>query len=225
MNRLHDKAYKTEMAGLLVVAIIFAVKIGIIYWAGTAEALRDTAPYWSIIVACFAAAAALNALKTTRESLELTRNSQRPFLSVVSWGPISLKNTIVPIRLHILNSGILPANNMSAKLDFFAENELVKSDNSSNVYEVPEEVWHSDTVVFPGGSVVSDSSLDQSDVKGKQIVDDILAHRKIKIRARIKYKSNIKGHIFDHETLVTSELRVSENNKYVFFSMPPQEWT
>jgi len=220
-----DKVYRVLPSSLWVAVILLVLKTAQIYKAGTDQALRDTIPFIGTIVACLAAIAALNALSITRESLELTRNSQRPFLSVAGWQLIRLENSIVVIRLYILNSGILPASNMNAQIEFFAENELVELGNSSNVYEAREWTGDNYTVVFPGGNITKEIYLDQNDVKDKQILADILAHRKIKIRTRVKYKSNIKGRIFDHETLTTVELRTSEHNKVEFFSIPLQEWT
>lgn len=218
------KAEVTVQAILWVAAIILGIKIGFIAHSGTNTFMEDVTPFFSLIIASIAANATISALRKTRESLELTRRSQRPFLSVVKWERISPENPIVYIRYHIHNTGVFPASNMSAELDFFAENELVKSENPSEVYAVPRKVGHNDTVVFPGSSVIAVSSLDYNDIGDKQILADLMAYRNIKLRAKIKYQSKINGHIVNYETLTTAELRDTGDQEYHLFSIAPQEW-
>lgn len=218
--------FEVTVQGLLWVGFtLLSIKIGIIAHAGTDTFLTDVTPFISLMIASIAANATISALRKTREALELTRKSQRPFLSVVEWDAISIADTLIPVRYHIHNTGVFPADKMSVELDFFAENELVESKNTSSVYVVPVRVGHNHTIVFPGSSVVSVSYLDQDDIKDKQILDDLLARRSVKLRARITYQSNINSHIVNYETLTTAEIRAVGSNEYNLFSMPPQEWT
>lgn len=214
--------FEVTVQGILWVAFtVLAIKIGFIAKAGSDEFLIEITPFMSLMIACVAANATINALRKTRESLELTRQSQRPFLSVVEWEVLPPQKGITDVRLHIHNSGILPANNMRAELDFFAKDESVNKENYSNTYVASKRVGHNQTVIFPNTSVTSVTHLDKEDIDDKQILSD-LGNGCIKFRATIKYRSCISGHCIDHITWVTGELRESRTG---LFSISPQDWT
>ena len=112
--------FEVTVQGILWVGFtLLSIKIGFIAHAGTDTFLADVTPFISLMIASIAANATISALRKTRESLELTRRSQRPFLSVAEWDRISPENPIVYTRYHIHNTGVFPASNMNTELDFF----------------------------------------------------------------------------------------------------------
>ena len=99
---------------------------------------------------------------------------------------------------------------------------MVNKDNYSGIYGASIRVGHSNTVIFPNSGVASVTHLAQDEIENKQILSDLLVNKSIKLRATIKYKSNINGHFIDHCTSVAVELRESATG---VFPISPQEWT
>jgi hypothetical protein len=173
----------------------------------------------SVIVASVAALNSMFASVAAHDSLELTRNSLRPFLYIA--GSIGIKGVGKFIRLTftIQNSGSLPAEDVNADIDFFYEDEEVTEDNLSRKYQLPtrEPVF---SLVFPNSSYYPRYILNLQDENDLELWQNI-QQGKTACRVRITYKSLGRKHL----TIETEKLAKQEwEENLITTPIPPQKW-
>ncbi|MBA7600394.1 hypothetical protein ES703_07444 [subsurface metagenome] len=100
----------------LVIVCTLGVFIGISFfldWVRDKYGQEYALTWVAVFIAAIAAIAALSSLKLTRDSLELTRATTRPFLTLTEaeYSPFFLK-----VLLHICNTGALPGNEVSIEI-------------------------------------------------------------------------------------------------------------
>ncbi|MBA7696497.1 hypothetical protein ES703_105146 [subsurface metagenome] len=167
----------------------------------------------------FASVSAHDSLVTTQESLELTRNSIRPFL--YAFGPIDPKTSKshVKFTFTIHNSGSLPANDVKTDIQFFDKDEEVTEGNSSSKYAKPTADPVS-PILFPNDDIYLKYSFDLKDANDAKLWKN-MQNGKIKYRARITYTSLGRK----HETIQTVELLKQAGEKGLArHPIPPQKW-
>ncbi len=167
----------------------------------------------------FASVSAHDSLVTTQESLELTRNSIRPFLYMD--GSIGLKQVgqYMTLEFNIKNSGSLPGEGVNTDIAFFGKDEEVTEENLSSKY-VPATVEATSSILFPNSVLYQNYILDLNQADDLKIWKDILQGR-TKCRARITYTSLGRKHV----TIQTEELTKPEwSEKIVTTPILPQKW-
>jgi len=126
---------------VLIYLIVAGLGAAATYWYLARIYLNDPTKFWSqafLIIASIAAVfAGISALIANR-SLELTRNTQRPFLNVL--GPVKyltyLKN-IRWIKFLICNEGVFPAEQVSVRCDVFKNEDNAKNLSLELKKEIP----------------------------------------------------------------------------------------
>ena len=130
----------------------------------------------AVLIAAITAIATLWSLKTTRESLGLSRATQRPFLNV------SVPKTILfqsELWLVICNTGALPADKVEILCTLCTmENEVVIKE-----YELP--IWHeAPSIYFPGDEVgptycwsPKDYDFTNDSIRGKTLIRVTIDYR------------------------------------------------
>jgi hypothetical protein len=154
----------------------------------------------------------------TKEALELTRITVRPFLALQP-GDVNLslnqreqKATLV---FHLKNTGPVPANLVTAELTFFDDAEVIEDDNESKHYRKDRQ-HPQDVVIFPGGvyNVGTDVYFD------KGLLDNI-TNGKVKLRFRATYNAQSREYV----TIQTEKLEKAEGGMIRRLPIQPQKWT
>jgi hypothetical protein len=167
----------------------------------------------------FASVAAHDSLVTTQKSLELTRNSIRPFLYIAGSIGVDKVGKYIKLTFAIQNSGSLPGEDVHVDIDFFDEGEKVTEENTSSKYTVPTRELES-PLLFPNSVFYEGYVLDSESKNDLELWDNIVKG-KTKCRVRISYKSLEREHI----TIITEKLAKQEwEDKIVTSPIPPQKW-
>ncbi len=202
------KKYALPIIGVAVFA--FAVYLGAIYGIAISFA------FFSIIVATYFAS---RSLKLTSKSLELTRNTQRPFLSLSESIPVSMTEDMATMTFNIRNSGSLPAGDVHSEIDFFDEDEEVTEDNLSSKYLSPHRRSEYG-LLFPNSTYYEKFQLDLKD-KGDLELWQNIEEGKVKFRARIMYGGLETRHI----TIDTAQIvRIRGEEQLQILPISPQKW-
>lgn len=168
--------------------------------------------YSSIVVALYA-------IFVSMKSLELTRESQRPFLS--SHGAISVSSTpdTVTLTFNIQNSGSIPGSNVHTDIDFFDEDEDVTEDNVSNKYPPPDR-QSSHSLMMPNDIHYEKYILDLNNKSDLELWEN-MKEGKVKFRLHIMYESFGRKHV----TLQTEKIVKLKGQKNLqIIPDVPQKW-
>lgn len=202
------KKYALPIIGIAVFA--FAVYLGVMYGIAICFA------FLSIIVSTFFAS---RSLTLTSKSLELTRNSIRPFLYTA--GSIGVKRVgkYITLTFNIQNSGSLPGEDVHVDIDFFDEDEEVTEENLSNRHTPPTREPEF-PLLFPN-SVYNETFVLDLEQKNDLELWNNIGTGKTKCRLRIMYKSLGRRHI----TIQTEKIVKQEwEETLVTVPIPPQKW-
>ena len=129
MGKALDKIKHNWKVKLIIVCIlgVFAGFIFYIDWIWDTQGQNLALLQISLFIAIIVAIVALWSLKTTRDSLELTRSTTRPFLNLSNTS-VDLVTGFQPapflqIYFEIDNTGIYPADDVTVKLKLSKRNE------------------------------------------------------------------------------------------------------
>jgi hypothetical protein len=172
----------------------------------------------------FASVSAHDSLVTTQESLELTRATQRPFLSLYPEPrPVISETNKALIEFKIQNSGSLPASDVKAELTFYDKNDEVTEDNRSKKYPSESQLTGS-FLVFPNTYIHEEYELNLSDIDDVKLLQN-MERGNIKFRIHITYK-NLDSECLTIQTeQITRLVQRSGTRKLETIPIPPQKWT
>lgn len=220
------------MLSIFAVCLIAATLIwwsGAWFWSGGRETFGALSAYvfnWiafaiaSVAAAgsVFAFAATRDSHTLTRESLELTRATNRPFVSCTGAITKHSQGNNVVLSFPIHNSGSLPADDAYVEIAPFHTSEHVAEHNQSNVYTRPSRKRQTATI-FPEVEHEELLRLDLTVPSDKQLWQDIQGGV-AQLRVRITYKR--MG--LECVTIQTmGVLRVAGRGVMVV-PKPPQKW-
>lgn len=171
--------------------------------------------YFALLVAAIAALAALMSLKLTRDTI-------RPFLSFN--GTINVGDTT--LAFPITNTGSMPANDITFRVDAFGIKEAVGLKDISKKYKgfFVEPVAEADgmLIIFPNQTwqqVLGPLSKDKYGEWWSPLIKG-----EIKLRISIKYKSLNRKHR-SIQTFRFDQYSLSADNKHLHgISVEPQKW-
>lgn len=222
---------------LLVSEAILACVIwvsGYWFWAGGRETFGPLSSYiltWlSIAIASIAALGTVFAFSATRESyevakesLELTRAMQRPFLAWKASPLITIMPNMVKLELKIENTGSMPASDVHAYIQFFDKDEVITEDNLSSKYPPPIEQSVLEGYKFffllPNHTFIKDVVLDLGQKSHLDLWENI-KNEKVKVRLCIVYK----GVDRKHTTIQTGLLQKQIETELLTMPILPQKW-
>ena len=218
---MRTKGWKTFWKILL--NYIFPGGLGLaILWYLVIIYISDSTAFWPraslIIVSIAVIFAGISAL-TANRSLELTRNSIRPFLYTAGSINVERVGKYITLALNIQNSGSLPGENVHVDIDFFDEDEEVTEENPSNRYAPPTREPEF-PLLFPNSDYYEKYVLNLEQKNDLELWNNI-EKGKTKCRVRIMYKSPGRKHI----TIQTEKLVKREwEENIVTTPIPPQKW-
>jgi len=192
MRKTLDKI-KSKWKVLLITIVAVVAICSFIDWIWDTYG-QDYALMWvSLFIAVIVAIVALWALKITGNSLELTRATQRPFLNVLGITVVWSRNdgSPTPVNyfvIHISNTGIFPANQVSVVLNV----SKTDSDNQKHLFVVEREI---PSICFPGEEIVN-LTFREAEEKGKLTV---ALQGKLKVQIEISYQNKLTQKI--HKTI------------------------
>ena len=167
--------------------VFWIVLILVIAWAvvlGIYTEIAISFAWLSIAIAVFFAIRSLN---IANDSLKLTLNTVRPFMSVQ---PGNLTAIITPkavtLSFEIKNAGVLPGELVHMDIAFFGNDEIITNDNISKEFPIKSGVL-SQPILFPNSTYHINYTIDISADIGKRIWET-MKNGKVKIRHCIKYK-------------------------------------
>jgi hypothetical protein len=202
---------------VLITIILIILVVGFAVYLGIVTELAIAFAFLSIAIATFFAS---RSLKLTNESLKLTRNTVRPFLSVqTGTARIQITSVAVTLNFEVKNTGVIPGELVSIDIAFFDSDEVVTRDNSSSRYPVLADV-PAQPVVFPGAAYILKHTINISIDIGKQMWEET-KNGNTKIRHRIKYKDVNNEYL----TIQTEQLRRVSKNLLGRRPISPQYWT
>lgn len=175
---------------------------------------QDYALTWvALFIAVIVAIVALWSLKMTRESLELTRATTRPFLTSrlgVELGnkPFELGNK-PEINTQVRNTGIHPADNVLVTVELCAEPDGPSEEKILKQYTEPRGA-----VFFPNQELWYTMVIDAEDVKS------IEAH-KTYVRVAIDYQYRLLG--TEHKTVETKRLTRHLTSGQIIHTVIPEK--
>lgn len=155
------------------------------------------------------------------KSLQLARNTQRPFLSLplAEPIPISIERDIVTINFKIQNSGLLPASDVHADTTFYDKDEKVTETNQSNKYPTVSQSKGS-LLLFPNTYFYEELSFNLDEKDEMELWENI-KHGNVKFRLRITYKNLSRDCI----TIQTEQIVKLVGLKGLeTIPIPPQKW-
>jgi len=187
MGKIKNKIkshWKIIFIGLVSLAIIIGFLLYIIH-AWDTHGPEVTMTRISLFIAVIVAIVALSSLKMTRDSLELSRATQRPFMNVTGISVILSKNDGSPtsvkyLVVHISNQGIFPADQISVVLNV----SKINSNNQNHLFVVQGEI---PSICFPGKDI-SNLIFKETEEKEKLTV---AAQGKLKVKIEINYKNKL----------------------------------
>jgi len=201
VNSLVRRHPKTSIGALAIAVVglttLLAVKFGI-------------ALSFAFLSIAFATFFASRSLRLTRDSLELTRNAVRPFLSMSEDIAVEMGKGTVALRFTIRNSGSLPARGVHTNIDFFGLDEQVEEDNVSDIYPPPCREAQG-ILVFPNNHYSEVFNLDLNNEDDMQLWNDI-QNGKVKCRVRTIYSSLDKEHV----TIQTEQIVKLEDREGIY---------
>ena len=202
---------KSVLIPIVMIVIAFAVYLGIVTELAIAFA------FLSIAIATFFAS---RSLRLANESLKLTRNTVRPFLSVQP-GEVKAHRTAteVTISFEVKNTGVLPGELVSVDVAFFDSDEVVTNDNDSDKYPGSSEA-PAQPIVFPNAAYILNHTINISIDIGKQMWENV-RNGNMKIRHRVKYKDMNAEYL----TVQTERLGRLKGDLMARRPIPPQYWT
>ena len=206
-SSLHSKVTK---AIIFILVVCFAVYLAIVTELAIAFA------FISIVIATFFAS---RSLRLTNESLRLTRNTVRPFLSVQP-GTVDTRMTSNEVTLvfKIKNTGAIPGELVVLDLAFFDGDEVITNDNNSKKYPALSEV-HVQPIIFPNADYMVTHTINVSIGFGKQTWEEI-KNGNVKIRHRMKYKDMNTEYL----TIQAEQLDKVKEGYINRRPIPPQYW-
>jgi len=176
-----------------------------------------------IIVSISAIFAGVSAIIASR-SLDLTRDTVRPFLTF--GGTINLGDTT--LAFPITNTGSMPADDVSVMIDPFGVDEDIGLETASEkcakfsdeAIEDPQEA----VILFPNQTWQAVLNVDLTNESDRKLRDGLLSGD-VRLRITIAYSSFRRK----HETVQTSafdELSLSRDGKQFHgMSIKPQKWS
>lgn len=202
---------------ILAVSIVIVVGWGF-YYSYVAEQYgrQHAISLTALLVASIAAVAMLLSLNWTRDTI-------RPFISLSGDVSADMKGTYVNIPLKICNSGSIPASGVHVTIDFFHKNEEVTEDNLSGKF-LPAAEFPAALpifpIVFPNDSVCTQYILDLKDKNDLELWGKIKAGE-VKFRLRINYTSLGRKHV----TIQTEQItKVEWEKKLILTPVSPWKW-
>lgn len=180
--------------------------------------------YCALMVAAIAALVAVLSLKYTRDTV-------RPFLYFDGTITVEGYSPNMPVLgFPVTNSGMMPADNVTIRINPFAINEKITADNVSKRYEeaffdFAEEV--DKLTLFPRQTKVLSINIDLTRADHEQLLEWFLAGH-VKLRINISYSSLGKG----YRTISTVEFdelsfrrgRDAESGYFDGVAVLPQKW-
>lgn len=176
MRKAFDWKAKLVVAGILA---IFAVFIFYIDWIWDTQGQNLALLQVSLFVAIIVAIVALWSLKTTRDSLELTRAATRPFLNTTS----IVYQPPKTVEIIFCNTGALPPDSNTFQAIFSQINDFSEP-NDFNKLSVPE--IRESPPIFPGEKQQWDFFLTQ------ERTEYVNSGNEMYLKINIKYKYNGK---------------------------------
>jgi len=173
------------------------------------------------LLTIFAATLAVLALIVASISLDWATITMRPYIS--RSGNITIKKNPndITIDFPVLNSGRIPASDVSIETDLFDINEEVTENNASKKYPGANNVAPLISVLFPNTTYYLNYMIYVNEKLGKKLWDDILVGQ-VKFRFRIKYKSYGREHL----TIQTEQLGPIKGVSYPQITpLGLQKWT
>lgn len=134
-------------------------------------------------------------------SLEWATTTMRPYVSRSDDIQINQSPGYLTIEFQLLNSGRIPASDVSIETDLFGINEEVTEDNASKKYPGANDVAPRIAVLFPNNKYYLNYTINLNEKLGRKLRDDILAGQVV-FRLRIKYRSHGREHL----TIQTEQL-------------------
>lgn len=169
---------------ILLVAVILAAFVGFIFymaWIWNTQGQISTLSQISLFVAIIAAIVALWSLKTTRDSLELSRTTTRPFLNIKGNVSRGLNPDINMLIIVIENTGKLPGDDVKVDCSWYIESTELTKQCTLKV-EKPGQ-----SIIFP-----SEKAESMYLVEGKENVDN-LTHKGSSVKVTVNYQNKLTG--------------------------------
>ncbi len=172
-----------------VVGVVVAIAVIIWFCAGERTTFGPLNQYgflwFSILIASIAAINAILALTVTRQSLELTRETQRPFLDVSGCTPIWSHNTgnqttVNYFVVQISNTGVFPADNVSVLFNISDINDSNKKHLLALRKDIP-------SICFPNDGI--SNLIFEELAEGNKLT--IQEGGKIKAQIEIRYENKL----------------------------------
>jgi hypothetical protein len=199
---------------VLIPVMLFAI----VYFARPNQFWPNAPFYISCFAVIFAGISALVALR----SLEMTRNTIRPFLSWQS-GEMSFEKMasggLVALAFHVKNSGPVPAKLVTAETAFFDADEVIEDNNESKHYPKERE-QPKNTLIFPDTVYNVVQYFDLSRAIDKKLFDNMI-DGKVVIRFCIIYSAQGREYV----TVQTEKLGKAERGLMNRAPIQPQKWT
>lgn len=203
--------------GYLVV-LVLVILLAIFYITNPDEFWPNAPFYISCFAIIFTGIAALVAL----HSLELTRNTIRPFLS---WQPGEMSfeqiksRGIVALEFHVKNTGPVPAKIVTTEIAFFDAAEVIEDDNESKHYP-KERGQPKNTLIFPETVYNVVQYFDLRRAIDKRLYENMLGGN-VAVRFRIVYSAQGRKYV----TVQTEKLGKAERGLMNREPIQPQKWT
>lgn len=196
--------------------LITALAIAFVVVLGIYQSIAISFAVLSIFVSTFFAA---RSLKIASESLRLTRNNIRPFLSVQP-GDIKgeFSDKVVSLFYEIKNTGVLPGELINVDIAFFSEDEIVTNNNDSKEFAT-ELVTLPQQILFPNAAYKIAHTINTRIESGARIFEAI-RNGKIKTRHCIRYKDNNNEYL----TIQTEKLYKINENTLRRIIISPHYW-
>lgn len=201
-----------------VVVLVLVILFAIVYFTKPNQFWPNAPFYISCFAVIFAGISTLVAL----HSLELTRNTIRPFLS---WQPGEMSfeqitsRGIVALEFHVKNTGPVPAKLVIAEAVFFDDAEVIEDDNESKHYpKEPEQPKN--TLIFPDAVYNVVQYFNLNSAINKKLYENIVAG-KVAVRFRMTYSAQGREYV----TVQTEKLGKAVRGLMNRVPIQPQKWT
>jgi hypothetical protein len=175
------------------------------------------------LLTIFTAILAMVALIVASISLDWATTTMRPYVSRSGDIQIKQSSDYLTIEYQLLNSGRIPASNVSIETNLFGinEKEEVTEDNASKKYPGANDVAPLISVLFPNNKYCLNYTINLKEKLGGKLRDDILAGQVI-FRLRIKYRSYGREHL----TIQTEQLDTTQGVSHpAIRPVGLQKWT
>jgi hypothetical protein len=202
---------------VVVVLVELALAAAIWYWGGGKEAFQTLSNYAflcaSVVIASiaaitstFASMSAHDSLTLTQKSLDLSRSTQRPFLTART-SSVRLNDDYGEVFLVVTNTGSLPADKVSVEMTLWTLDSKAKE-------RILGTIKQDNAIYFPQANHKLLITATKQSLK-------LIREEKTGVQLTIKYQHKLGGENF--ETITTWNISKEAGSNNYSFKLDPQK--